>query len=117
MKGLWTLPFALFLMGADSRDHLRGLLYRVDAQALSLRLHPDQAMGEGSALQREGAEAADALTRAGMLGGAAALRRESAAVADAVRRREPEDVRAHAIAVQRLVRELDDALPGPDIAH
>src|SRR6185369_68141 len=109
MKAVWMLAsvsalvFSTGVAHADHRDHVRGLLYRVDAEAHTLRLHPGQAGGEAQAVARQADEAADALEADGMIEEAAALKREAQALSDAARRNEPQDVRTRAIVVERLV--------------
>jgi hypothetical protein len=75
-----------------------------------LRLHSGSPGDEAQAVDRQAASAADALAADGLPESAAALRRESRLLMEAARRREPEDVRAHAIAVEEMVRAVDDKL-------
>jgi hypothetical protein len=109
-----------FLAGsalADHRDDVRGLLYRVDAQALTLRLHPSEPIIEARAIERQANDAAQQLDDYGLRFEARALRREAQALIEAAQSAEPEDVRLHAIRLQRLIREVDDALPAPEISR
>jgi hypothetical protein len=102
---------------ADQRDRTRGLLYRVDAEAHTLRLHPSEPITEARAVERQANLAAGMLASQGLRPEARALRYQARALAEAAQRGDPEDVRQHAITVERLVREVDDALPGPEISH
>jgi hypothetical protein len=109
----------LLLTGAraDESDHTRGLLYRLDAEAREVRLHPQQAWGPAKQVQREAAHTAARLDSEGMHEQAWALRRQAEALADAAERDQWQDTRAQAINFQRMVRQIDDALPPHDIAH
>ena len=100
---------------ADHRDDVRGLLYRVDAEAHTLRLHPGEPITEARAVERQANQAAGVLEREGLAPQAAKLRYQARALVEAAQRGEPEDVRLQAILMERLLREVDDALPGPEI--
>jgi hypothetical protein len=119
MKTLWMLAATagvVLLVGpvgrADHRDDVRGLLYRVDAEAHTLRLHPSEPGEEAAAVQRQASKAADALQADGLVAESWALRRESWALMRAAQRRNPVDVQQHAANVEVLVRQADDALLG-----
>jgi hypothetical protein len=110
---------ALFCTGAqaDGTDRTRGILYRIDAEASSVRLHPEQAWGPVASIARQAGDAAAQLDQQGMKEAAASLREEAAALQEAARRDEAEDVRAHAIVIESLVRHIDEKLPSRDIAR
>ena len=102
---------------ADHRDDVRGLLYRVDAEAHTLRLHPGQPIYEAKAIERQTDQAAKALEDYGLKWEARALQREAQGLVEAAYSGDADRVRAHALTVERLVREVDDALPPPEISQ
>jgi hypothetical protein len=116
MKAFWLVAVLLAagLARADGADSTRGLLYRIDADARSVRLHPTNSTGPAQALSRTANDAADRLRAEGLPSEGAALKREAAGVAAAARNHEDEDTRAHAIRVEQLVRQLDEQLPAHD---
>jgi hypothetical protein len=116
MRAVWILLVAAVAQG-DELDRIRGGLYRVDAEAHVVRLHPYQAWDRAQAAQREADEVVDRLQKMKLFPEAAALHREAAELAEAARREEPEDVRTHAARLEILVRSLDDRLPAHDIAR
>jgi hypothetical protein len=110
---LGCMRFGLFLFLVASTghaadvDHTRAMLYRVDAEARGVRLHPDQAWDAASEVARQADRVAPLLPADEAL----ALQRETRALAAAARRDQPDDVRGHAVAVQILVRAFDERLP------
>ncbi len=117
MKAVWAVVLLVAGAGADESDHTRGLLYRMDAEAREVRLHPEQAWGPAKAVAREAGDAAARLDAEGMHLEADALRRQASALANAVQRDQWQDTRAQAINLQIMLRHIDDALPPHDIAH
>src|SRR5690349_10498005 len=104
MKGLGMLvALALLSVGVtipalgDHRDNVRGLLYRVDAEAHTLRLHPNEPIVEARAIERQANDAAAEVEQYGLIPEGRALRGEARSLMEAAQRAEPEDVRLHAI--------------------
>jgi hypothetical protein len=99
-------------LSLDERDQVRGLLARVDNEARTAWLHPDEARPNAAAAARYARAAAWQLrTRAGMPLEAAELARAAADLDDAARRRDPVDVQSRAAVMQIEVRRIDSALP------
>jgi hypothetical protein len=117
LAALTVLSLAIPLARGDHRDDVRGLLYRVDAEAHTLRMHPGQPIVEAKAIERQVDQAVRGLESFGLRWEAIALKREAQALVEAAYSGDADRVRAHAITVERLVREVDDALPGPEITH
>ncbi len=109
---------SVVIPGPDGPDRLRGLIYRIDGEAHVARLHPDESLDHAKAAARM-ANDLGARTRAVPMlrPGAARLQASAEALSHAAQRREPADVRAAAIAVEREGRAFDDLIPAPPPAR
>jgi hypothetical protein len=111
MKYVLLLLLSSSVAVAADVDHTRAMLYRIDAEARGVRLHPDQAWDEAAEVARQADRVAPLLPA----DEAVALQRETRALAAAARRDQPDDVRGHAVAVQIMVRAFDERLPSHEL--
>src|SRR5262249_27202661 len=98
-------------------DHVRAMLYRIDGDAHTVRLHPQQAWGPARSAARAAEEIAGDLRKQAPPELAVALVVEARALEEAAQHEEEPSVRDHALALEGLVREIDEQLPAHEVAQ